>query len=119
MTAPAPSGVVTFLFTDIEGSTRRLNYSDDRIARDALSSVRSGVLDLTGVRKTLSPSDAQTAQRNPVTSALRRRNSWITPEFSASANLAGPGHRSRSMHLNRLCGYLKSLRRIRLPNVTI
>jgi class 3 adenylate cyclase len=23
MTAPAPSGVVTFLFTDIEGSTRR------------------------------------------------------------------------------------------------
>ena len=34
------------------------NYSDDRIARDALSSVRSGVLDLTGVRKTLSPSDA-------------------------------------------------------------
>jgi len=23
------------------------------------------------------------------------------------------------MHLNRLCGYLKSLRRMRLPNVTI
>ena len=23
MTAPAPSGVVTFLFTDVEGSTRR------------------------------------------------------------------------------------------------
>jgi hypothetical protein len=58
MTTSPPSGVVTFLFTDIEGSTRRLNYSDDRIARDALSSVRSGVLDLTGVRKTLSPSDA-------------------------------------------------------------
>ena len=29
------------------------NYSDDRITRDALSSVRSGVLDLTGVRTTL------------------------------------------------------------------
>jgi hypothetical protein len=29
MTAPAPSGVVTFLFTDIEGSTRRWEADAD------------------------------------------------------------------------------------------
>jgi len=29
MTAPAPSGVVTFLFTDVEGSTRRWESDAD------------------------------------------------------------------------------------------
>jgi class 3 adenylate cyclase len=33
MTAAAPSGVVTFLFTDIEGSTRRWEADADFIVR--------------------------------------------------------------------------------------
>ena len=36
MTAAAPSGVVTFLFTDIEGSTRRWEADADRM-RSALN----------------------------------------------------------------------------------
>jgi hypothetical protein len=36
MTAAAPSGVVTFLFTDVEGSTRRWEADADEM-RDALA----------------------------------------------------------------------------------
>jgi class 3 adenylate cyclase len=33
MTAAAPSGVITFLFTDIEGSTRRWEADADAMVR--------------------------------------------------------------------------------------
>jgi hypothetical protein len=37
MTAAAPSGVVTFLFTDVEGSTRRWEADADGIQREPRS----------------------------------------------------------------------------------
>ena len=42
MTAPAPSGVVTFLFTDIEGSTRR--WEADAVGMRAALVVHDKVL---------------------------------------------------------------------------
>jgi hypothetical protein len=45
MTAAAPSGVVTFLFTDIEGSTRRWEACLDgvyRLAEAKLAALRDG-----------------------------------------------------------------------------
>jgi hypothetical protein len=46
MTAAAPSGVVTFLFTDVEGSTRRWEKDADamRVALAAHDQVLRGVI---------------------------------------------------------------------------
>ena len=50
MTAAAPSGVVTFLFTDVEGSTRRWEKDPDgmRLALAAHDEVLRGVIEAHG-----------------------------------------------------------------------
>ena len=53
MTAAAPSGVVTFLFTDVEGSTRRWEAAADCITSDGkgvIKTNRHSLADLHSVR---------------------------------------------------------------------
>src|SRR5213593_1619659 len=88
MTASAPSGTVTFLFTDIEGSTRRWE-EEPAAMKVAFASARAAVD---------AAIDAQRELELPVRMGIatgeaeRRGDDYFGPPLNRAARVMGAGH---------------------------